>query len=238
MQVYFDIKPGGCPNLVNLKAKGVLPVAVLGTHDFNVRDIDPATLRLTREGVSGEVAAIRWSYGDAGTPFTGALCGCNTLGPDGHTDLNLKFTLQEVAQTLNLSGIVGNSVELVLTGSLKEGTPIRGADCVKIHKRDGSTHDGSMPSAGFDSGDQIGIIGGAQILFSFYTTDADHVRLDIFDVHGRVIKNLVDESMDAGSHLVAWNKVNDSGEKVPAGIYFVRFSTRAQNATKKVVVVD
>ena len=92
--VYIDIKPGSCPNPLNPKAKGVLPVAVLGTADFDVTTIDPSTLSLTRAGVTGSVAPIRWSYADVGTPFMGDGCDCHDLTGDGYMDLTLKFSDQ------------------------------------------------------------------------------------------------------------------------------------------------
>jgi hypothetical protein len=49
IQVYVDIKPGSCPNPINLKGKGVLPVAICGTEDFDVKTIDPESILLTRE---------------------------------------------------------------------------------------------------------------------------------------------------------------------------------------------
>jgi hypothetical protein len=47
--VLLDIKPESCPNPINTKSKGVLPVAILGTGDFDVTDIDVASISL--EGV-------------------------------------------------------------------------------------------------------------------------------------------------------------------------------------------
>jgi hypothetical protein len=41
----IDIKPGSYPNSINLKSKGVIPVAVLGSDVFDVTQIDPDTLR-------------------------------------------------------------------------------------------------------------------------------------------------------------------------------------------------
>ncbi|MHC4648611.1 MAG: hypothetical protein ACYTBJ_24405, partial [Planctomycetota bacterium] len=39
VQVAVDIKPGSCPNPLNLASRGVLPVAVLGSEDFDVSSI-------------------------------------------------------------------------------------------------------------------------------------------------------------------------------------------------------
>jgi hypothetical protein len=135
--VFVDIKPGSCPNPLNLKSKGVLPVAILGTEDFDVTTIDPNTILLTREGIEEGVAPIRWSYEDVATPFEGELCDCYDEGEDGYLDLTLKFDTQELVETLGLSDEAGNTIRLTLTGNLKEeegGTPIEGEDCIWVLK--------------------------------------------------------------------------------------------------------
>ena len=39
-----DIKPDSDPNPINLKSKGVLPIAILTTDEFDVYDVDIDTL--------------------------------------------------------------------------------------------------------------------------------------------------------------------------------------------------
>ena len=132
--VDIDVKPGSCPNPLNLKSKGVLPVAVLGTAEFDVTTIDPGTILLTREGCEG-VAAIRWSYEDVATPFTGELCDCNDLNGDGYIDLTLKFDTQELVSNLELDKVAGETIPLTVTGNLNAengGTPIEGKDCIRV----------------------------------------------------------------------------------------------------------
>jgi hypothetical protein len=136
-EVYIDIKPGSCPNPLNVKSKGVLPLAVLGTAEFDVSNIDPATIQLSREGVEGEIFPLRWSYEDVGTPFEGELCGCHALNGDGIIDLSLKFDMQALVTTLKLGEVKGSTLPLTLTGNLKEefgGTPIEGQDCIRVLK--------------------------------------------------------------------------------------------------------
>ena len=125
-QVSIDIKPGSCPNPLNVKSKGVLPVAVLGTNEFNVQDIDVATIRLIG------IAPLRSGLEDVGTPSEPGVC--NNLGPDGIMDLTLKFSTQEIVEAL---GDVedGDEVTLTLTGILADGTKIEGEDLVTILKR-------------------------------------------------------------------------------------------------------
>ena len=134
--VDIDVKPGSCPNPLNLKSKGVLPVAVLGTAEFDVTTIDPGTIQLNRncEGCVG-VAPIRWSYEDVATPFIGELCDCHDLNGDGYIDLTLKFDTQELVSNLKLDEAAGETVPLTVTGDLKAengGTPIEGEDCIRV----------------------------------------------------------------------------------------------------------
>ena len=133
--VFVDIKPGSCPNPLNLKTKGVLPVAILGTEDFDVTTIDSETIRLSKEGVEGEVAPLRWSHEDVATPFEGELCDCHDLNGDGYLDLTLKFKAQEVVNTLELDVNVDETIPLTLKGNLvaeEDGIPIQGQDCVRV----------------------------------------------------------------------------------------------------------
>jgi len=133
-RVFLDIKPGSCPNPFNLKSRGVLPIAILGTEDLDVHNIDPSTVLLTRGEYPG-VSPLRWSYKDVSAPFYGPSCECHDLNGDGYLDLTLKFDTQELVEALGLDEEAGNTITLWLTGNLVQelgGTPIRGRDCIKI----------------------------------------------------------------------------------------------------------
>jgi hypothetical protein len=140
--VDLDIRPGSCPNPICSKAKGVLPVAVLGTGGLDVSEIDVTTLQL--EGVD----PIRSGYEDVAGPFDGDLCGCTEAGPDGFVDLTLKFKLQDIVNAIG-SLPIGDRT-LTLTGALLDGTPLEGQDCVVILGCDGIG--GSSPPGVSDTG--------------------------------------------------------------------------------------
>ena len=131
LEVPVDIKPGSCPNPINFKSWGVLPVAILGTSAFDISQIDPSTVRLNG------VAPLRWSTEDVGTPFEPYLGkegsnDCNNYGPDGFKDLTLKFNTQAIVKSI---GAVADGTILILelTGLLKDGvTNIMGEDVVTI----------------------------------------------------------------------------------------------------------
>ncbi len=125
----IDIKPGSCPNPLNVKNKGVLPVAILGSEDFDVQSVDVASIRLAG------VAPIRSSFEDVAAPVSnGNECECSAEGPDGFIDLTLKFETQMIVEVI---GEVEHGDELVLklVGVLSDETHIEGSDCVIIRGR-------------------------------------------------------------------------------------------------------
>jgi hypothetical protein len=135
--VPIDIKPQSCPNPLNTRAQGLLPVAILGTPDFDVTQIDQDSIRLM--GRSGFVRPVRSALEDVTAPFepfTGktAETDCTELGSDGYTDLTLKFDMQQVVQVL---GQVTDRQVLVLTvvGGLNDGSRIIGEDVVVVLKK-------------------------------------------------------------------------------------------------------
>ncbi len=138
----LDIKPGSCPNSFNRNSNGVLPVALVGTDDFNVLDVDLSTLELSRaDGVGGQATPLEGPPGphsvveDAATPFDGELCDCHELEGDGPDDLSLKFDSPEVVAELELDDFSRRDlVELCVSGTLLDGTPFDACDCIRIVK--------------------------------------------------------------------------------------------------------
>ena len=59
----IDIKPGSCPNPFNGKSKGSVPVAILGSADFDVSEVDPATIEL-----AGVPALEAWAIDNSTQP--------------------------------------------------------------------------------------------------------------------------------------------------------------------------
>ena len=104
IKVFVDVKPTSCPNPLNRKSKGKIPLAILGTEDFDVSNIDPATVAIFHEfedGIIGEAFATNWSYEDVATPYFGDgelddIMDCTTEGSDGFVDLVLHFKTQDV----------------------------------------------------------------------------------------------------------------------------------------------
>jgi DNA-binding beta-propeller fold protein YncE len=129
----LDIKPGSCPNPLNRGSLGLFPVAVLGTTDYDIADIDVSSVVIARvDGVGAWVWPHNSVYEDVGTPFEGEACDCHELGADGIMDLLLKFKTADVVDALELNGMNhGDVVELVVRGMLTDGGSFAAYDCIK-----------------------------------------------------------------------------------------------------------
>ena len=153
---YLDIKPGSCPNSLNLHGHGVLSAAIVGTAEFDVTQIDVDTLVLTRaDGVGGGVTPLMGPPGpgihvdDVATPFDGEPCECHEYEGDGIDDLTIKFDNDLVVTELQLTEFPGGTVvELVVSGQLLDGTEFGGTDCIRIRPL------GPLPGAGPAAADQ------------------------------------------------------------------------------------
>lgn len=64
------------------------------------------------------------------------------------------------------------------------------------------------------------------------------VSLKIYDISGKIIRNLVDEDKSSGVYTAHWNGRDDKGNVVSAGVYFYRLETGKFTAIKKLLIVD
>lgn len=126
LKTMLDIKPGSCKNPFNVTEKGVLPVVLLGSADFDVRNIDPSSISL--HGVT----LLRHAFADAAKYVLDGSC--DTDKGDGYEDLVLKFKSQAISTALG-EVTDGEIVTLLLSGSTYDGLDIVADDSVTIIKR-------------------------------------------------------------------------------------------------------
>jgi hypothetical protein len=128
IEVSVDIKPGSDSNPLNVNSKGVLPVAILGTEDFDVMTVDPVSVVLTWRGISlpppvggvppdDGVPPLRWAWED--------------VNSDGLMDLGLKYSMK-AAGPLTITREASGPLDIIFKGELLDGTPIVGYDTVRV----------------------------------------------------------------------------------------------------------
>ncbi len=103
--VEIDIKPGSWPNSINLKSKGLIPVAILTTASFDATQVDSDTVRFAG------AAPVRWALED--------------VDGDGDIDLVLHFRTRE-------TDIAPGDTEACLTGQTYDGIFIEGCDSIRL----------------------------------------------------------------------------------------------------------
>jgi hypothetical protein len=254
---YVDIKPGSCPNAFNIKPytfdeatfmsagpempsdqsddlerkpEGVLPVAILGLADFDVRDIQVGTIMLNG------VAPIRYEYEDVATPAENEddYCGCNTERGDGFTDLTLKFKAEEIVDALGAVND-GDVIQLILTADLMNGLPLYGGDCVLIRgPHTGDVVVGNQPVPTTASVELIGATPNPfnpSTVLSFRLSQSADYKMTIYNITGQVVETIT------GSGQSGLNQITWDGSEFTSGVYFYRLDALGFTYTKKMLLI-
>lgn len=109
LDVEIDIKPGSDPNAIEENNRGVIPVAILTTDDFDATSVDADTVR----------------FGPAGAEKMHPNAHIEDVDGDGDLDMVLHFWTRE-------TGLSAGDTEATLTGQTLGGMSIEGSDSVLI----------------------------------------------------------------------------------------------------------
>jgi hypothetical protein len=242
-QYMLDIKPTSCPNPINVKSKGVLPVAVLGGDNADVMEIDPASIEL--EGVP----PIRWAYADVATPVPpdAGECECTTEGPDGYLDLTLKFENELIVAAIEPVSD-GEVRMLTLTGQTMDGLGFEAYDCVRVlDKRKGFEFvlAGEIDPPGKGQAiTEVSLGGGhpnpfrSEVSVAYSLPSECRVSLTIYHVSGKRVATLVDDVVPAGHHSALWDGRDETGAPVATGVYFCRMTADGFQTSTKLVRIE
>jgi len=108
VSVDIAIKSGSDPSVVNPRSRGVMPVAIFGSDDFDVADID--------------VTSLTFGFGDA---LAASVSRRNRdVDADGFPYLLLHFRTAE-------TGVEIGDTEACLSGETLDGTPFGGCDTIR-----------------------------------------------------------------------------------------------------------
>ena len=115
IMVDIDVKPGSFPNTIQLKNKGVIPVALFGSVTFDVRQVDTTTVRF------GPVH----HHMDSGAPAV--RVNAEYVNGDGYLDLVFYFRTDQ-------TGLQPGDTRACLHGELldMDGTHFCGEDDIRV----------------------------------------------------------------------------------------------------------
>jgi flagellar hook assembly protein FlgD len=61
--------------------------------------------------------------------------------------------------------------------------------------------------------------------------------LDIYNILGQRVKQLVDDDLPTGRYRAEWNATNESGQRVATGVYFYRLVVGEYSRSKKMLLI-
>jgi len=67
--------------------------------------------------------------------------------------------------------------------------------------------------------------------------NSEYVNINIIDIKGIQIKQLVNSEKSAGGHFAQWDATNDLGHSVSAGVYFFTIETENEHQARKMVLL-
>jgi len=71
----------------------------------------------------------------------------------------------------------------------------------------------------------------------FGLPEAGHVTLAVYDVNGRLVRNLAAGRFEAGRHEVVWDGKDDNGREVASGVYLARLTAPQGVVTRKMMLL-
>jgi hypothetical protein len=160
---------------------------------------DPASIDISTVRLAGSVP----------TGSRSAIVGDHNT--NGIPDLMLKFPRTALDPLLTL-GV--NALEV--TGSLVTGENFAGTDDVRVIDPGGDHLAAAVAPNPFNP----------SAMLSFNTVKPGRVRVTMFDLHGRLVRTLMEMPLlPAGEHAVRIDGRGERGEELPSGVYFYRVNS-------------
>ena len=217
IEVALDIRPGSDPNPINLKSKGVIPVAILTTDDFDASTVNGATVLFAGAGIAHGGSHLEDVDGDGDIDWVGHFRTQDTNIASGDTD----------------AGLVGQT---------NDGKDLEGSDSIKIPNGSGKGKNAAKIAFASEAGDLVFGVSNYPNPFNPETTiryilpEASGVRLAIYNVLGQQVRVLVDAAQGAGVYGVQWDGRDAFGSQVSSGMYLYRLETGADVAVRKMIL--
>lgn len=218
--VDIDIKPGDNINSINNKAKGVIPVAIMGRADFDVKTIDPGTVKL--EGlpvnIPGGSNKLQSHYED--------------VNKDGYVDLVVQI------DGGNRNFKVGSTIA-TLIGNLKSaygGWKIDGQDNICFVSPQGNKEISSIQDENYTLETQFELFQNYPNPFTNFTTilfvlpEDSKVVIEVYDIMGKKVTTLINENLSSGYHKVEFESKN-----LKEGTYTYRISSGKYQCAKNMI---
>ena len=225
IDVAIDIKPGSDPNSINCNNdKGVIPVAILTTDDFDATTVDHTT-------VIFEGAIETHVNKKTGEPKRHE----EDVDGDGDTDLVFHFRFGDTDLTCD-------SEKGTLVGATFDDQVIEGADAVNIIGASKFTDSSDKAKTQSFISDVYALEQNYPNPFNptteitFALPEATEVHLVIYNSSGQLVRTIASGQFAKGRHSMIWDATDDNSVRVASGVYFYMLKTDAYVAQRKLVL--
>jgi hypothetical protein len=192
-------------------------------------DLSVKSRKTTFFTVNGQVTVRDAS----GVAVSGVTVNVRWIHPNVVLDKQSALTDSRGIARFSTSSIAG-TYELVVENLSKTGATFDPANSVLSRtistSGNGSGQGGLVPSLSATS-DGLG-----STTIHFGVPARARTVISIYNVTGRLVRTLVETEIEPGAHELSWDQRDDSGQRVPRGVYFVRMSSADGSLTQKVLV--
>ncbi len=198
--------------------------------DFRM-PFNPAVVSASASLNDGFLQTWGTAYANGTTSFLAAASG-------GLAPVNTSSTrLNTVRLTISPSAVVGTTMPLTFSSlHFNEGSP-------SVSFTAGSVHVSSTLAVDSDAGARFGVEAPrpnpvrTEAALSYALASPGTAKLAVYDVAGARRKTLVDDTEPAGTHALRWDGRDDRGERLEAGVYFLRLTTSGRAAVRRFAIV-
>ncbi len=185
---------------------------------YNLTDTDQDLIYVQQEALVG--APFPWSVDP--WPFTGFP---HTMAPGESIDLNVILPLPVDGKTEFFYDeliVVSEIDTLVVVIAVNQGLYT-------------SIEDPSGSKSALSLNYPNPFTGSTTIEYTLGQTS--NVVMEVFNIKGKMVKTLQDESLPAGKYNIQWDGTNDAGQQLPGGIYLYRLKTAEATITRRCVLL-
>ncbi|MCK4511663.1 T9SS type A sorting domain-containing protein, partial [bacterium] len=219
-------KAGGYTFMDHADGKAVLRGACPQLHYYDVVNHN--------SGIGGSETVLE--YEDFGGSFHGAGC-AYTHASMGYQTVNLGFGMEYMAD----GTVGGGSGNYTAEGYFHTGVEDRVNLMGNIMAYFGQTPSG--PGTGVEGGFKNMLSHAVPNPFNpvtkiaYSVKEAGPVKIEVYNIAGRVVRTLLDTEVEAGAGHVTWDGANNSGEKCASGVYFYRIAAQGFTRSHKMIML-
>ena len=74
-------------------------------------------------------------------------------------------------------------------------------------------------------------------MFTYQIPEPSEVTIHIYDILGRTVRTLIDSRLPAGKYTGVWDGMNEEGESVASGVYFLRMKAGDFKSVRKITLM-